>query len=68
LLGFDVDELSGFDDIEEEKEHIEINEFKDDYEKKEIIIEINVDDLIDIINDIDLIIKKYSKAKIKINE
>lgn len=68
LLGFDVDELSGFDDTEEEKEHIEINEFKDDYEKKEIIIEINADDLIDIVNDIDLIIKKYSKAKIKINE
>jgi hypothetical protein len=68
LLGFDVGELEGFDDDEIVKEHIEINEFKDDYEKKEIIIEINADDLIDIVNDIDLIIKKYSKAKIKINE
>ena len=69
LLGFDDTELLLIDDDEEaEAEHIEIKNIQDDYEKKEIIIEFNVDDAIDIINDIDLIIKKYSKAKIKINE
>ena len=66
LLGFDDTELSLLDD--EAVEHIEIKDIQEDYEKKEIIIEFNADDVIDMVNDIDLIIKKYSNAKIKINE
>lgn len=67
LLGFDDTELSLIDDGEA-VDHIEIKDIQEDYEKKEIIIEFNADDVIDIVNDIDLIIKKYSNAKIKINE
>ena len=67
LLGFDDTELSLGDD-DDAVDHIEIKDIQEDYEKKEIIIEFNADDVIDIVNDIDLIIKKYSNAKIKINE
>lgn len=67
LLGFDDTELSLLDD-DKVVDHIEIKDTQEDYEKKEIIIEFNADDVIDILNDIDLIIKKYSNAKIKINE
>ena len=68
LLGFDDTELNGFDDDDDAVDHIEIKDIQEDYEKKEIIIELNADDVIDMVNDIDLIIKKYSNAKIKINE
>lgn len=67
LLGFDDTELSLIDDVEA-VDHIEIKDIQEDYEKKEIIIEFNADDVIDIVNDIDEIIKKYNQAKIKINE